>query len=80
MARIPNRIRLALAAVLSLTAGSGCEPTDLSGYEVVLLAPGPDLEARAREALILAKPGTVVEFPVAPGPSATSSPSTPPTS
>jgi parallel beta-helix repeat protein len=36
---------------------------DFPTYRVVRLEPGPDLEYRAREALITAKPGTIVEFP-----------------
>jgi parallel beta-helix repeat protein len=32
-------------------------------YVVVSLAPGPDLEFRAREALATAQPGTLIEFP-----------------
>jgi len=38
-------------------------PGDLSSYQVVTLAPGADLEARARAAMLAAKPGTVIDFP-----------------
>jgi parallel beta-helix repeat protein len=37
--------------------------TEFPGYTVVSLEPGPDLEFRAREALIAAQPGTILEFP-----------------
>jgi len=38
-------------------------PGDLSSYQVVTLAPGADLEARARAAMLAARPGTVIDFP-----------------
>ena len=36
---------------------------EFPSYRVVRLAPGSDLEYRARETLLTAKPGTIVEFP-----------------
>src|SRR5512134_3153198 len=54
---------LALPALAAL-GPSMCWPHyDFPGYRVVRLTPGPDLEFRAREALLTAKPGTIVEFP-----------------
>ena len=50
--------------LVAATASTGtCGREEYPGYEIVELAPGPDLEFRAREALILAKPGTIIEFP-----------------
>lgn len=55
-------IALALLALLPLLPACGSR-IDFPDYTVVSLAPGPDLEFRAREALAVAQPGTLIEFP-----------------
>jgi parallel beta-helix repeat protein len=56
-------LRLVTGALLFALV-SACAPArDLTSYEVVAIAPGPDFEARARTAFLQAQPGTVIEFP-----------------
>jgi len=55
-------IALVLLALLSLLPACA-RRVEFPDYTVVSLAPGPDLEFRAREALALAQPGTLIEFP-----------------
>jgi len=52
----------ALLALLPLLPAC-VQQVDFPDYVVVSLAPGPDLEFRAREALLTAQPGTLIEFP-----------------
>lgn len=56
-------ILLALPALAALGPGACFPRLTFPGYRVVRLTPGPDLEFRAREALLTAKPGTILEFP-----------------
>lgn len=64
--RSPSK-HLVTSALISLALVlSGCNgSSDDSGSDevVISLAAGPDLELRAQEALIVAEPGTVIEFP-----------------
>lgn len=60
----------ALAAAPLVLGGLTCDtshippvPGDFSTYTVVSLAPGLDLEQRARDAMLQAQPGTIIEFP-----------------
>ena len=53
---------LALLAMLPLLPAC-MQRVEFPDYVVVSLAPGPDLEFRAREALATAQPGTLIEFP-----------------
>jgi parallel beta-helix repeat protein len=58
--RSPLRLALLLAA---LVFAGACDEREFPGYVLVELGPGPDLEDRARAALRLAKPGTIIELP-----------------
>lgn len=66
LSRIKPHLLLLLLAMPALAAlgPSMCWPNyTFPGYRVVSLPPGPDLEFRAREALLTARPGTIIEFP-----------------
>lgn len=66
MSRIKPHLLLLLLALPAMAAlgPSMCWPNyTFPGYRVVHLTPGPDLEFRAREALLTARPGTIIEFP-----------------
>lgn len=65
MRRAKSILLFLMLLPLAASMGPGaCWPRiDFPDYRVVRLAPGPDLEFRAREALLTAKPGTILEFP-----------------
>ncbi len=56
-------VSLSLLGLVAATFSAGSCRQEFPGYAVVQLEAGPDLEFDAREALITAQPGTIIEFP-----------------
>jgi len=60
----PALVALLLLPMVAALGPSTCFPRlEFPGYTVIQLAPGTDVEFQAREALQVAKPGTIIQFP-----------------